>query len=102
MCLEKARDLANFFLQMAQWSDEDVGKAVDAGTTQRVELKSRWRVNILYATAFADADGVLEFRDDLYGRDKRLKEAFSGAPPALAPAPSAGASPALPVSFVKH
>jgi murein L,D-transpeptidase YcbB/YkuD len=100
--LEKARDLALFFLQMAQWSDEDVGKAVDAGTTQRVELKSRWRVNILYATAFADADGIIEFRDDLYGRDKRLKEAFSGATPALPAVQSAGQSSTLPVTLVKH
>jgi murein L,D-transpeptidase YcbB/YkuD len=78
--LEKARDLAVYFLQMAQWSGDQVDQAVAAGTTQRVELKQRFRVNLLYATAFADPDGVIEFRDDVYGRDKRLKEALSGAP----------------------
>ena len=100
--LEKARDLALFFLQMAQWSDEDVGKAVDAGTTQRVELKTRWRVNILYATAFADGDGTIEFRDDIYGRDKRLKEALGSGAPILPPVQSAGAKPPLPVTLIKQ
>jgi murein L,D-transpeptidase YcbB/YkuD len=77
--LEHARDLAVFFLQMAQWPAEEVDAAVAAGTTQRVELKSHWRVNLLYATAFASPDGTIEFRDDMYGRDKRLKEALATA-----------------------
>jgi murein L,D-transpeptidase YcbB/YkuD len=75
---------------MAQWSGEQVDQAVAAGQTQRVELKQRWRVNLLYATAFATPDGVVEFRDDVYGRDKRLKEALAGAP-VLQPIQSASA-----------
>lgn len=90
--LEKARDLAVFFLQMVQWPAEDVDAAVAAGATQRVELKSRWRVNLLYATAFASPDGMIEFRDDVYGRDKRLKEALATAP-ALPALESAGDKP---------
>ena len=94
--LENARDLAVFFLQMVQWPAEEVDAAVAAGTTQRVELKSRWRVNLLYATAFATPDGIIEFRDDMYGRDKRLKEALAAAPaPTLPALESAGDKPKL-------
>ncbi len=51
------------------------------GATRRIDLKRRWRIYILYATSFVDDDGTVEFRDDLYGRDARLREALTGAHP---------------------
>ena len=33
-------------------------------------------VYVLYETAFADADGTVEFRTDIYDRDGRLDEAL--------------------------
>ncbi|MES2293915.1 MAG: L,D-transpeptidase family protein [Pseudomonadota bacterium] len=40
--------------------------------TQRLALNRPLPVYFLYWTAFADADGVLQFRPDLYGRDAPL------------------------------
>ena len=47
------------------------------GESRRVDLKRRWRVYLLYATSFVDEDGTMEFRDDLYGRDARLRDALA-------------------------
>jgi murein L,D-transpeptidase YcbB/YkuD len=34
------------------------------------------RVSILYFTSFVDPDGTIQFREDIYGRDKRLRAAL--------------------------
>ena len=44
----------------------------------KVILKRRWRIYLIYATSFVDDDGTVEFRDDLYGRDGRLRSALGG------------------------
>jgi murein L,D-transpeptidase YcbB/YkuD len=82
--MEKARDLAAYILQAVNVSGEDLDRAVASGETQRIELKHRWRVQLQYWTAFADADGTVEFRDDVYGRDKRLRAALTGQMPMVA------------------
>jgi murein L,D-transpeptidase YcbB/YkuD len=91
---ERAKDLAAYILQDLKIAPEDIERAVATGETARVELVHRLRVQILYATVFVDPDGTVEFRDDIYGRDKRLMAALSGGgAPALlsnaAPPPSA-------------
>jgi murein L,D-transpeptidase YcbB/YkuD len=78
--VEKAHDLADFVLRQLAWQPEQVEAAVAANETQRVELKHRWRVHLMYWTSFVDADGTVEFRDDVYGRDKRLHEALAALP----------------------
>jgi hypothetical protein len=35
-------------------------------------------VHLTYQTAFVDADGKLQFRDDIYGRDARMLEIMKG------------------------
>lgn len=46
-----------------------------------ISLPVRVPVHILYWTAWVNEDGSLEFRDDIYGRDKRLTEAFAKTAP---------------------
>lgn len=76
--LERADELADFVLQGTEWNPTQLAQAVATGENRRIDLKRRWRVYILYATSFVDDDGTVEFRDDLYGRDTRLREALAG------------------------
>ncbi|MCA0432406.1 MAG: L,D-transpeptidase family protein [Proteobacteria bacterium] len=49
------------------------------GKTKRVDLPKRIPVHMVYATAFATDRGI-EFRSDVYGRDRKLYEALFGRP----------------------
>jgi murein L,D-transpeptidase YcbB/YkuD len=77
--LERASELAGFVLRDLGWDDLQIAQAAATGATRRIDLKHRWRVWLLYATSFVDEDGQVEFRDDLYGRDARLKDALAQA-----------------------
>ena len=74
--LERAAELAGFVLHDMGWDEGQVSEAASSGAGRRVDLKHRWRVYLLYATSFVDEDGTMEFRDDLYGRDARLRDAL--------------------------
>ena len=43
-----------------------------------IQLPTFIPVNLTYQTAFVDDDGKLEFRDDVYGRDKALLAILKG------------------------
>jgi murein L,D-transpeptidase YcbB/YkuD len=77
--LEHAAELAGFVLRDIGWNDLQISQAAATGETRRIDLKHRWRVYLLYATSFVDEDGMVEFRDDLYGRDARLRDALAAA-----------------------
>jgi murein L,D-transpeptidase YcbB/YkuD len=71
-----------------------LGAALPApgGTTRSVQLATPMPVYFFYQTAFADADGTVEFRDDICGRDARLGAAialFDGGSSAPGPFPIA-------------
>lgn len=59
------------------WTIAAIDEAIAAGTTRRVDLRETVPVYILYLTAFVNADGTVQFRDDAYGRDERLMAALS-------------------------
>lgn len=81
-----AADLAHELLASdPQWSAERVDAALQTGGNQGVTLREPIPVHIVYDTAWADADGTVEFRADVYHRD---------AIPAAAPAPIAPATAA--------
>ncbi|MDN3523252.1 L,D-transpeptidase family protein [Halomonas ramblicola] len=68
--------------ELAQLLFEDTGTAHDiralvaAGRTRNVSLARRMPVILHYATVHADAEGVLSFRPDIYGRDATLLAAL--------------------------
>jgi L,D-transpeptidase YcbB len=47
------------------------------GETKQVRLPKQIPVHLVYATAFATGNGI-EFRPDVYGRDRRLYQALFG------------------------
>jgi murein L,D-transpeptidase YcbB/YkuD len=71
--LEKPLDLALALLKAdPAWSPEAVQKAIDEGVTKRILLATPMPVFLLYWTASVNADGSVNFWDDLYGWDQEL------------------------------
>jgi murein L,D-transpeptidase YcbB/YkuD len=54
---------------------------MESGQERSVTLPRPLRVHIQYWTAWADGDGTVEFRRDLYGRDRLLDAALRLPPP---------------------
>ena len=71
--VERPKELAVYLLTDQSWNEDRIDAAIALGTTQRVALSSPLPVYLTYLTAFVDAQGVVQFRDDVYGRDRRLK-----------------------------
>jgi murein L,D-transpeptidase YcbB/YkuD len=70
--LEKPLPLAERMLEGDPQYAGRVQELIDAGKTQRVPLARQVAVYLLYWTAFASADGRMNFRQDPYGWDKLL------------------------------
>jgi murein L,D-transpeptidase YcbB/YkuD len=67
--------LAAFLLKYdPNWTDAKISKSMHAGRERYVTLKDKVPVFIAYLTAFADRNGHLNFRKDIYDLDKRLAQ----------------------------
>jgi murein L,D-transpeptidase YcbB/YkuD len=75
--LEKPDQLALYVLKDKDWSQQKLDSEIDAGTTRTVGLGKTLPVWLLYWTNWVDAEGVLQVRDDIYGRDQRLAAALA-------------------------
>jgi murein L,D-transpeptidase YcbB/YkuD len=52
------------------WDPARIQSAVEAGINTPVPLRNPVPIHLVYRTAWVDPDGTLEFRDDVYGRDR--------------------------------
>jgi len=68
--------LAEYLLDGQGWERDEVREAMRSGEPLRVNLERRIPVHVLYWTAWVDEDGLLHFRDDVYGRDVDLDMAL--------------------------
>lgn len=64
---------------IAGWSKDKIDATIAAGKTVRVSLPRKIPVHLIYATAFESPLGI-EFRPDVYGRDRKLYAALFGKP----------------------
>lgn len=64
---------------IAGWSKSKIDGTLASGKTVRVPLPRKVPVHLIYATAFEGAGGI-EFRPDVYGRDRKLQAALFGKP----------------------
>jgi murein L,D-transpeptidase YcbB/YkuD len=55
-----------------EWDTEKIVAAMNAGVEKPVKLKEKVPVFIIYYTAWVDQNGLLNFRDDVYGHDTEL------------------------------
>jgi murein L,D-transpeptidase YcbB/YkuD len=71
--VERADDLALHVLTdgTGRWTKRRLEEAIVSAGSSRIALARPLPVYILYLTAFADPDGAMQFRDDVYGRDRR-------------------------------
>ncbi|MBB3924746.1 murein L,D-transpeptidase YcbB/YkuD [Sphingobium jiangsuense] len=70
--LEKPIPLAELMLRGNPDFSDDVQALIDTGKTQRLALSRQVSVYLLYWTAFAGNNGVMNFRNDPYGWDRLL------------------------------
>lgn len=75
--IEDPKKLALYLLRdQPQWTSEKIDETVEAGAEKRINLKDHVPLFIVYFTAWADEDGTVHFRDDVYGHDKALEQAM--------------------------
>jgi L,D-transpeptidase YcbB len=78
--LEKPFDFAVFLLEgQKQWTREKILEAMNSPEPIHANLKKPYPVHIVYRTTWVDENGLVNFREDVYGHDQRhlnqLKEA---------------------------
>lgn len=79
--VQKPLELAVYLLRnQPQYDIKHITKIIESGATQTVILKNRPEVYLLYLTAWIDDNGRLNFRKDIYNRDKKLIEALASKP----------------------
>lgn len=80
--IEKPIELAEYLLRGdAKWSRENILAAIDRRVEQTVRLPEPMSVHLLYWTAWANEEGSIQFRGDIYGRDQLLDKALRENPP---------------------
>lgn len=79
--VERPIELGDFVLTSAEWDADRIRSAIESGERQIHNLQNPLPVYILYWTAFVDAEGRMNFREDLYGSDGELDEALRRAAP---------------------
>ncbi len=71
--LAEPAKLAEYLLRdQPEWTPEKIKEAMSASKEKWVTLKKTVPVFISYFTAWVDSEGLLNFRDDIYGHDKAL------------------------------
>jgi murein L,D-transpeptidase YcbB/YkuD len=76
--IENPLDLAAILLEPDGWTRERVQAAVDAETSQTVNLGAPVPVLIVYWTVSVGATGELRFAEDVYDLDKLVLQALDG------------------------
>jgi murein L,D-transpeptidase YcbB/YkuD len=78
--LEQPDKLAQYVLgDQPSWTPERIDEAMHGGQEKTVKLSRPLPVYLGYWTARVSADGILQFRDDLYRIDARQSTMLAGA-----------------------
>jgi murein L,D-transpeptidase YcbB/YkuD len=72
--IEKPVELAEYLLRDdPAWTREKILAMIDMGKEVKIQFPSPVNIHILYLTAWVDKDNILQFREDVYGRDERIE-----------------------------
>jgi murein L,D-transpeptidase YcbB/YkuD len=70
MRIQNVRDLVAWLLsETSGWSRLEIDEVIKSGERKDARLKPPVPLHWIYVTAWATADGVVQFRDDIYNRD---------------------------------
>lgn len=79
--LSRPMDLADHLVgDIAGWPQAKINATFASGKTTRVPLPQHIPIHLIYATAYEGDGGSIEFRPDIYGRDRKLDAALNGKP----------------------
>jgi L,D-transpeptidase YcbB len=77
--LEQPIELGKYMLKdMPEWNENRIRETIRNGEETWVTLPKRVQVYIVYFTSWADENGNVHFRQDLYGHDKKLQQEYFG------------------------
>ncbi|GAA4445245.1 L,D-transpeptidase family protein [Pontibacter saemangeumensis] len=72
-------ELAKYLLQdQSEWSESEIRSTMTGDEETWVTLPNKVQVYIVYFTSWVDENGVIHFRDDIYGHDKKLEQEYFG------------------------
>ena len=70
MRIQNVRDLVSWILsETSGWSRIEIDEVIKSGERKDARLKTPVPLHWIYVTAWSTADGVVQFRDDIYNRD---------------------------------
>jgi murein L,D-transpeptidase YcbB/YkuD len=76
--IEKPIQLAAYLLRDSpKWNLEKLITAINSKKNKTILLPHPTNIHILYWTAWVDNDGIINFREDIYGMDSRLNIALN-------------------------
>jgi murein L,D-transpeptidase YcbB/YkuD len=68
--VQNVRQLVAWLLEdMRGWSLEDIDRVIKSGEQKNAQLTKPVPLHWVYITGWATADGVVQFREDIYGKD---------------------------------
>jgi murein L,D-transpeptidase YcbB/YkuD len=77
--VEEPVKLATYLLRdYPQWSQPAIEDTIAQRREKYITLKEKLPVYLVYLTAWADANGHVHFRNDIYGHDKMLAKEYFG------------------------
>jgi L,D-transpeptidase YcbB len=70
MRVQNVRQLVAWLLDETKgWAPDQIDKVIKSGEQKNVEVSKPVPLHWVYVTAWAASDGVVQFREDIYGRD---------------------------------
>lgn len=89
--LHEPAKLAEYLLKDQHgWDTARIAKAMSGSSPATIILKKRYPVYLVYQTAWVDDEGLLQFREDIYGHDKaQIRQLHTAKPVATSVAVSA-------------
>jgi murein L,D-transpeptidase YcbB/YkuD len=72
--IERPLDLAEYLLGQQGWNCESLYRAMHLDKPMRVDLRRTLPVYIFYMTAWVDPEGIVQFRKDIYLKDRVLEQ----------------------------